>query len=42
MRDDLGVVLELGIETSVPIRVIYETKLYLEQLWYKSKNNILE
>ena len=42
MKDDLGLGYILGIESSVPIGVIEETKLYLEQLWYKRKNNIVE
>ena len=42
MKDDLGLGYILGIESSVPIGVIEETKLYLEQLWYKRKNNIGE
>ena len=34
MRDNLGLGYIIGIETSVPIRVIDKTKLYLEQIWY--------
>ena len=42
MRDDLGLGYILGIEPSVPIRVVEETKLYLEKLWYKRKSNIVD
>ena len=41
-REDQGLGFILGIETDVPVRVIEETKAFLEQLWYKKKNKLDE